>query len=246
MKKNNNLDVAVVIPTLNEEEGIGPTLEELTKVLADPYYLVVDGQSRDRTVEIAMKLGATVITEEGKGKGRAVAQALQYVKTDTRYVVFTDADFTYPAEYIPKMIEILDQNKDVGMVCGNRFHERFVFKRSLRDVYYFGNRLISIIQYLFNGIRLRDPLTGLRIVRYNILQEWKPKSKGFDIEAELNHLVKKSGYRLMEVPIVYRRRLGKKKLGTRHGLSIFKRILIQGLVWLFKGKLIPKLKGKLR
>jgi glycosyltransferase involved in cell wall biosynthesis len=51
----------VIVPTLNEEEGIGPTLRELRKVLGDPYLLIVDGNSVDDTVNIAKDLGAKVI-----------------------------------------------------------------------------------------------------------------------------------------------------------------------------------------
>ena len=60
----------------------------------------------------------------------------------------------------------------------------------------------------------------------NLLNGWKPKSIGFDIEAEINHHVECLGYKIAEVPIRYRKRLGKKKLGFRHGLNILRRIII--------------------
>jgi len=60
--------VSVVIATLNEEEGIGPTLGELQKVLNNPYLVVVDGNSVDKTIEIAKNMGADVLLQEGKGK----------------------------------------------------------------------------------------------------------------------------------------------------------------------------------
>ena len=53
------------------------------------------------------------------------------------------------------------------------------------------------------------------------------KSKGFDIEVELNHLVERKGFGIVEVPIVYRPRLGEKKLKARHGASILKRIMLE-------------------
>jgi hypothetical protein len=55
-----------------------------------------------------------------------------------------------------------------------------------------------------------DPLTELRVVRQEIVNNWHPKSKGFDIEVELNHLVENKGYRILEIPIEYRARLGEK------------------------------------
>ena len=68
-------------------------------------------------------------------------------------------------------------------------------------------------------------MSGLRVVRSSLLKSWKPKSKGFDVEAEMNALVERKGYRIAEVPINYRPRLGEKKLKLRHGLGIMKRII---------------------
>lgn len=90
--------IFVIIAALNEEEGIGPTLEELQKVLNDPQLIVIDGNSADGTIEIAKKMGAHVLLQEGKGKGDALFQGIKQLNSDVRYVVFTDADYTYPAE----------------------------------------------------------------------------------------------------------------------------------------------------
>jgi hypothetical protein len=78
-----------------------------------------------------------------------------------------------------------------------------------------------------NGVDLQDPLTGLRVVRADILRNWVIKSKGFDIEVELNHQVGKQGFETIEVPIGYRERLGEKKLKMRHGATILKRIIFE-------------------
>ena len=102
--------ISVVIATLNEEEGIGPTIGELQKVLNNPYLVVVDGNSVDRTIEIAKNMGADVLLQEGKGKGNAMFQGFRNISSKVPFIVFTDADYTYPAEYVPKMIEILEQN----------------------------------------------------------------------------------------------------------------------------------------
>jgi dolichol-phosphate mannosyltransferase len=66
-------------------------------------------------------------------------------------------------------------------------------------------------------------------VRWEILKDWKPKSKSFDIEVELNHWVERKGYKILEIPIYYRPRLGQKKLKIRHGFTILKRILAESL-----------------
>ena len=218
----------VVIAAYNEEEGIGPTLAELREILDEPFYLVVDGNSTDRTVEIAKELGAEVFVQEGRGKGNAIAQAIERIDHDPEYVVLIDADFTYPAEYILGMIQILRKYPSVGMVTGNRFNSHFHLK-SMNNAYYSGNRFLAFVHSLFNGVKLNDPLTGLRVVRWEILKNWKPKSKSFDIEVELNRFVEKNGYSIMEFPIHYRQRLGEKKLKLRHGFTILRRILAESL-----------------
>lgn len=229
MEQRSNANVAVVIAALNEEEGIGPTLDELKCVLNDPYFLVVDGGSIDGTVEIAKKMGADVILQEGRGKGQALWQGIKYLNSNVEYVVFIDADFTYPAEPIPKMIEVLRKNSDVGMVIGNRFSDNLSFKDAMRGLFYIGNRLIAFSQHMFNGIKLSDPLSGLRVVKLDVLKGWTPKSKGFDIEAEMNYHVERKGYQIVEIPIVYRPRLGEKKLKLRHGFTILRRIISESL-----------------
>jgi dolichol-phosphate mannosyltransferase len=218
--------ILVVIATLNEEKGIGPTLGELQKVLTNCSLIVVDGNSADKTVEIAKNMGATVLLQEGKGKGNAILQGVNELSLNARYVVFIDADFTYPAEYVPKMIAILEKNPDVGMVIGNRFNGEDNFTNSFTDVFYIGNRLLAFAQQVVNGVKLGDPLSGLRVVRSEIFKRWNPKSKGFDVEAEMNTVVGRKGYRIVEIPIEYRCRLGEKKLKLRHGFTILKRILI--------------------
>ena len=216
--------VLAVLAALNEEEGIGPTIEELRRCVPNVMVLVVDGKSDDRTVEVAENLGAEVIQQEGKGKGDAIAKATNYVGPNVEYVVFTDADHTYPATFVPKMIKILEENPKVGMVCGNRFNSHFHIEE-MHGLFYFGNRLLAFTHNMLNGVALRDPLTGLRVVRREILKDWVPKSKGFDIEVELNHHVERRGYDIKEISIPYRSRLGEKKLKLRHGLTIVKRIM---------------------
>jgi len=229
MEKDGSLpSVLVMIAALNEEKGIGPTLAELRMVLEDPKCLVIDGNSIDRTVEIAKEMGAEVLFQEGSGKGDAITHAIRCVDSDVKYVVFIDADFTYPPKCVPEMIRILEENPEVGMVTGNRFNSHFKL-RAMKSPYFAGNRFLAWTQRLLNGVSLRDPLTGLRVVRWRILKNWEPKSKSFDIEAEMNHRVENRGYKTVEIPIKYRSRLGEKKLKLRHGFTILRRIISASL-----------------
>jgi glycosyltransferase involved in cell wall biosynthesis len=225
-EKNDLYSTQVIIAALNEEEGIGLTIAELMDTLESSRVLVVDGRSTDRTVEVAKNLGAQIFIQDGLGKGDAVAKAIANIDPAVDYVVLTDADYTYPAAYIPAMIKILKNNPKVGMVCGNRFNG-YEEKTASSSIFYVGNRFIAFAHNLLNGVTLADPLTGLRVVRAEILRKWQIQSKGFDIEVELNHHVEREGFDIAEVPINYRERLGQKKLGIRNGAEIFKRIMLE-------------------
>ena len=216
----------LIIAALNEAPGIGLTIAEMKDTLGEIPVLVVDGKSSDRTAEIAKNLGATVVYQDGKGKGDALAKALEYADLNVNYIILTDADYTYPAEYIPAMIKILDENPLVGMVCGNRLNGH-VDKEALYTIFHTGNMLLAFVHNILNGVPLQDPLTGLRVIRTKALQGWVAKSKGFDIEVELNCIVEQRGFRIREIPISYRARLGEKKLKVTHGLTILKRILLE-------------------
>ncbi|MCJ7634674.1 glycosyltransferase, partial [Candidatus Bathyarchaeota archaeon] len=109
-EKKNWGSLTFVIAALNEEAGIGSSLSEIKDVLGNPFFLVVDGNSSDGTAKVAKANSAEVMVQDGaEGKGAAISQGLEYLGKlgfNTDYIVFTDADYTYPAEYVPSMVEI--------------------------------------------------------------------------------------------------------------------------------------------
>jgi dolichol-phosphate mannosyltransferase len=216
----------LIIAALNEAPGIGLTIAEMKNTLGEIPVLVVDGKSDDRTVAIAKNLGAKVVCQDGTGKGDALTKALEYADLNANYIILTDADFTYPAQYVPAMIKVLDENPLVGMVCGNRLNGN-VDEEALHSVFHIGNMLLALAHKILNGVPLEDPLTGLRVIRAEILRGWHLQSKGFDIEVELNHIVERRGFEIREIPINYRERLGEKKLKVSHGFTILKRMLLE-------------------
>jgi glycosyltransferase involved in cell wall biosynthesis len=221
-------EASVIIPALNEEKGIRRTLDEIKRLSAIREIIVVDGGSVDGTAEIAEKTGARVVIQRNVGYGNALYQGIKCLDSNVKYVVFTDADFTYPAEHVPKMVDILEREPRVGMVIGNRLSDKANLRNPPTRSFYIGNRLIAITAGLL-GVKLRDPLSGFRVVRTDILREWKPKSQGFEVEVELNSLVEREGFQIAEIPINYRARLGTKKLNLKHGFQILRRIINSGL-----------------
>ena len=115
------------------------------------------------------------------------------------------------------------------MVCGNRFSGHLVVG-AMHSANYFGNRLIAFAHSILNEVDLHDPLTGLRVLRWSVLRNWRPKSDGFDIEVELNNFVVQQDYEIVEVEIPYRPRVGEKKLQLKHGFTIMKRILSEAFL----------------
>ena len=232
MSKENYLESSpdVIIAALNEEKGIGPTLTEISQKINPNKVILVDGHSHDRTVEIAKDLGAHILFQDGIGKGDAIAKAVRYIGSNVDYVAVTDADFTYPAGHIPEMMQILENNPQVGMVCGNRFND-CAEESALHNLFYFGNKLLAFSHSILNGVTLQDPLTGLRVIRAEILRDWQVKSKGFDIEVEMNSEVARRGFGIVEMPIGYRKRLGEKKLKVSDGTTILKRMMLESSRW---------------
>jgi len=226
---------SIIIPTLNEAQGIGMTIREIIRSLDDPEIIVIDGNSVDGTSQIAASLGAKVVRQQGLGKGRAVTQALQHKDKNTKYLVLIDGDYTYPAKYIPKMINILEEKQDVGMVTGERFSNpgRMELpthvKKLITDPYYFGNQALKLAHQIFNRVKMKDPLTGLRVIRCSHIEDFQPKAKSFDLEVEINEHMKRKGTKTLEIPIKYRQRLGEKKLCTIDGFRILMRIVIMAL-----------------
>lgn len=224
LKNIHRRSIQVLIPALNEESGIGLTINDLTSKLGNQHILLIDGNSYDNTVQIAKDSGAEILLQKGRGKGTALYQGLKHTKFQTDYIILTDADYTYPAEEIPIMIDILNKNPKVGMVTGNRLNKNLE-RKNLSSLIHLGNKLLSLAHNFLNGINLQDPLSGLRVIRAEILKDWSLEAKGFDIEIELNLLVRRKGYSIIEVPVKYRPRKGEKKLKIKDGWVILQRII---------------------
>lgn len=227
-------DVTVVVPTLDEAEGVVRVIEEL-RAVGVRNVLVVDGGSTDGTPELAARAGARVVRQEGRGKADAVRTALRLVETP--YVVVMDGDFTYPAEYVPALVAKLREGYDE--VIGARVE---VEPGAQSPVFALGNRLLTWWFNLVFGTRLSDVLSGMYALRREAVADALFAARGFSVEAELAAHVASTG-EIAEVPIRYRRRLGRKKLGVRHGVRIA--VDIFRLSWMYNPLFVLSLAGSL-
>jgi dolichol-phosphate hexosyltransferase len=120
--------ITVVIPCYNEERGIGKVIRSIPdKKLKELGYiievLVIDNNSKDKTSQIAKKLGARVIFEPNPGKGNAIRTGFRNISKDTSFVIMLDGDDTYKAKEIPRMIEPLE-NDFCDVIVGSRLEGR--------------------------------------------------------------------------------------------------------------------------
>jgi glycosyltransferase involved in cell wall biosynthesis len=219
MNKNK---ICVIIPTLNEESSIGKVIDEIPKqALEDAGYvveiMVVDGISTDQTTQIARAKGARVVLETRRGKARAIRTALEGVESN--YIFMLDGDFTYSASYIPVMLQALQK---YPVVIGSRLKGKRE-KGALGNVNFIGNHLLTGFANILYGTRISDLCTGYWGFRREVVQSLNLTTDGFQLEADLLIQVARKGYRIGEIPILYRCRAGKAKLsGLKDGIKIAK------------------------
>ena len=204
-------EVTIVLPTLNEEEAIGPVIDEL-KAEGFSNILVIDGYSTDRTVSIAKEKGARIVYQHGSGKASAIKTGIEHASTP--YILIMDADFTYDAKDAWKFLEHADRYDEV---IGFR-----IDRNNIPRLNRLGNWLITKAFNLLTGSSLKDVCSGmymLKAERARSLDIGSPGS-GFGIEAEIAMQISATGD-IAEVPIGYRRRLGSPKLKPlRDGFAI--------------------------
>ncbi|HOO53120.1 MAG TPA: S-layer glycoprotein N-glycosyltransferase AglJ [Methanothrix sp.] len=193
-------DVCVLIPTLNEEDAIAEVIGEFNNMGFEEI-MVIDGHSRDRTVERARGAGARVVVQSGKGKGQALKEAFSLI--ESKYIVMIDGDGTY----LPSEVHLLLDPILAGIsdhVMGNRFGN--LQKGALTRLNSTGNRLINFFFRLIYGVPLNDILTGYRAFTRDGVQRLDLTMTGFEIETEMTVDSVKKGLNIAEVPITYRSR----------------------------------------
>jgi glycosyltransferase involved in cell wall biosynthesis len=215
------LEVVIIIPALNEEQSIGKVLDSISEAVVErsTRVVVVDGRSTDRTQEIAKSKGAIVLRQRGQGYGDALLTGFEYATKflQPRLLVMLDADGTYDANDITKVIEpIMEDRADV--VLGNRFADLRPGSMSLTNRV--GNRLISWSVRNIWHIRITDSQCGLRAFRSDLFQYFSAQAEGMNFATEMLVNSKEIGGRIIEVPISYDRRVGNTKMrplkdGTR-------------------------------
>jgi glycosyltransferase involved in cell wall biosynthesis len=202
-------DVAVVMGTYNEEAAVGRVLSDVDRVTDGRAATVCVDSSDDRTPEIAREHGARVIQQPPRGYGEAVREAV--LAPDRPVVVTTDCDDTYPMERLPDFLDAINDGADV--VSGDRLTRGADAMPTLNR---WGNHAFALLASALVGRRLHDVTTGMRAYRREVLQAatW---TENTGLSAELLMRPVARGYRVREVPIDYRERVGDTTLDPLSG-----------------------------
>jgi len=233
---NQNLELSIVMPCLNEAETLGRCIEKANAYLERSGILgevvVADNGSTDGSIGIAESLGARVVHVSEKGYGNALKAGIGGARG--RFCIMGDSDDSYDFSELDPFVSKLREGYDI--VVGNRFRGGikpgampFLHK-------YLGNPVLSFLgKFLFRA-RINDFHCGLRGFRQDIVERLNLRSPGMEFASEM--IVKSSIYRLKmcEVPTVLSKdgRSRPPHLRTwRDGWRHFRFLLIYSPKWLF-------------
>jgi len=202
-------DLTVVMGTYNEAKAIGSVLDDISSVTNGQAAIVCVDSSDDGTADIARERGATVIEQEPQGYGVAVHRGLSAAQRPV--ILTTDCDDTYPMKRLPDFLDLINEGVDV--VSGDRISRGADTMPSLNR---HGNQAMAIIASLLCLHRVHDTTTGMRAYRREVIEaiEWT-ENTGLSAELLLRPLMR--GYKVVELPIEYRERVGETTLDPLHG-----------------------------
>jgi glycosyltransferase involved in cell wall biosynthesis len=195
--------VALVIPTLNEAEAIGGVLAEVPPGTVDEI-IVADSSSSDRTVEIAQRAGARVVSLSERGYGRACRAGAEAAR-DCDIVVFLDGDGSDCPESIPRLVApIADGDRDFVLgsrTCGERE------PGSMNALQIIAGWTIGAAVRLLYGVKYTD-MCPFRAIRRDALMRLGMREDTYGWNLEMQMRAARAGLRIAELPVAHRRRAG--------------------------------------
>ena len=198
--------ISIVIPTLNEEKNM-PTLlrriKSFFKQRKEYSYeiIVVDGHSKDKTVDIAKKFGCKVLYDN-LGKGSALIKGLKSAKGDI--VITMDADLSHRPVELGLLIEGVRAGYDI--VMGSRFIQGGGTE-DMSTIRKFGNKFFVTLVNLFWGAKYSDLCYGYRAFKNGVWRKLNLSTPGFGIETEISIRAAKKKLKVLEVPSFEKKRL---------------------------------------
>jgi glycosyltransferase involved in cell wall biosynthesis len=225
--------VALVIPTLNEEDAITGVLAAIPRGAVDDI-IVVDSGSSDRTVERARAAGARIVSLGERGYGRACRAGAEAAQ-DCDIIAFLDGDGSDCPELIPSIVEPIAEGR-YDFVIGSRSRgEREPGSMAAHQL--LAGRVVGAAVRLLYGVRYTD-MCPFRAIRRDALLRLGMREETYGWNLEMQMRAARAGLRIAEVPVAHRRRAGgvSKVSGNLRGtvraswriLATFVRIMAEG------------------
>ena len=165
----------LVIPTLNEVDGMKQVIPLIKKEWVDEI-LIVDGGSTDGTIEEAKKLNLKVIQQKSKGSlGAAIYDGFESTKAE--YLLMFGADGNNEPEEIPKMLEKIKEGYDQVII--SRFGKTSI-NEDAGVIDGFGNKMFTAITNIFFHGQFTDTLSSSRAFTKKAWDEIKFDAFGLD------------------------------------------------------------------
>jgi glycosyltransferase involved in cell wall biosynthesis len=225
--------VSVIIPTLNEAGNILEELTTIEKELAFPKeIIVVDGDSTDGTREIVKDTNHRLIIEPRRGYGNALRTGIKNAKGDV--VVMVDGDGTYEVKHISLLLDKMIRS-DAELCLATRMYDP---NKAMGLMNFVANKVITFFFDLLYGQFLSDSQSGFRAISRSAIEKVELDEEDMAFATEMLIKFAKKGFKMVEVPTIYKRRkYGKTKLRKiKSGIEIFATI--------FKGFMERKYIGK--
>src|SRR5579864_5732354 len=197
--------ITVIIPCLNEEQGIESVLRRMPKFVDE--VIVVDNGSTDRTSQIATSLGARVIREDVRGYGRSYKTGFKNAMGDL--IVTLDGDHSYPPDAISYLLEAF-LHFEVDFLSASRFPVRD--KRAMSFKHKFGNLILSLAMSILYFRWVRDSQSGMWVFKRSMIDKMTLISDGMAFSEEIKIEALKHRVPFAEISIQYTSRLGEVKL----------------------------------
>lgn len=189
--------IAVLVPCYNEELTIGKVVRDFRAAMPDAEIYVYDNNSTDHTIKMARQAGAIVRREPLQGKGSVVRR--MFADIDADVYILVDGDDTYDARDAPRLTrELWEGNLD--LVNGQRIPRA---ASAYRPGHRLGNTLISGMVRTIFGDRIKDVLSGYKVVSRRFAKSFPGLSTGFEIETELTVHALRLRMPVLELPTTY-------------------------------------------
>jgi glycosyltransferase involved in cell wall biosynthesis len=216
------LNISVVIPCYNEEEGLQHVIKGLPDCVDE--IVVVDNNSTDRTAEVAKSNGARVVFEKRRGYGAAYKAGLPAATGDV--IVTLDGDGTYPSEQIPELVDYLE-DKSLDFVSAARFPLQN--PKAMNFSNKIGNLILTITMLILYGFPIKDSQSGMWVFRSRVLPRFNLTSDGMPLSEEIKiEAIRAEDVVFAEYHVNYHPRVGEVKLekwrdGFRNLAFLFKK-----------------------